>query len=133
MIPAARKLILCIDDDPAILDYEQALLEGAGYAVVTALSAQRGLELVTENNFNAVLIDYRMPDMNGCDVASEIKQRQPDLAVILLSGADVPSHDLAVADGFVHKLEVARELLPLIARLSNRDQQPHRKKPKPSR
>jgi CheY-like chemotaxis protein len=133
LIPASRKLILCIDDDEAILNYEKALLEGAGYAVMTASSAQQGLGLVTANDFDAVLIDYRMPDMNGGDAASEIKQKQPDLAVILLSGADVPSHNLAVADGFVHKLEVSRELLPMIARLSNRDRKPKLKQTKTSR
>ena len=78
--PVPQKLIRCIDDDPAILSYEKALLEGSGYSVTTAASAQEGLALVTRCDFGAVLLDYEMPGMNGCDVAFEIKRAGPDLA-----------------------------------------------------
>lgn len=131
--PISPKLILSIDDDPVILSYEKALLERSGYAVMTASSAQQGLGLVTVNEFDAVLIDYKMPDMNGCDAGSEIKRLRPEQVVILLSGDEVPSYTQAVADAFLHKLEVARELLPTIAKLCNRDHKPQRKQPKPCR
>jgi CheY-like chemotaxis protein len=89
--PVPQKLILCIDDDPAILSYEKALLERSGYSVTTAASAEEGLGLVTTCNFDAVLLDYEMPSMNGCDVAFEIKRVRPELAVILLSGSEYPN------------------------------------------
>ena len=120
MIPVhtvSQKLILCIDDDAAILSYEQTLLERSGYSVITAASAQQGLGLVTRCQFDAVLLDYELPDMNGCDVAFEIKRVRPELVVILLSGSDVPIYALAVVDGFVPKLDASRELLPTIAAL----------------
>jgi hypothetical protein len=43
--PVSQKLILCIDDDPAILSYEKALLERSGYSVTTAAYAREGLVL----------------------------------------------------------------------------------------
>jgi len=115
--PVPQKLILCIDDDPAILSYEKALLERSGYSVTTAASAEEGLRLATTCNLDAVLLDYEMPSMNGCDVAIEIKRVKPELAVILLSGSDVPKYALALVDAFVPKLEASRALLPTIAAL----------------
>ena len=115
--PVPQKLILCIDDDPAILSYEKALLERSGYSVTTAASAEEGLGLVTTCNFDAVLLDYEMPTMNGCDVAFEIGRMRPELAVILLSGSEVPKYALAWVDAFVLKLEASRALLPTIAAL----------------
>ena len=115
--PVPQKLILCIDDDPAILSYEKALLERSGYSVATAASAEEGLEVVTTCNFDAVLLDYGMPSMNGCDVAFEIKRIRPELAVILLSGKEVPAYALALVDAFILKLEASRALLPTIAAL----------------
>ena len=124
---ASQKLILCIDDDPAILSYEKALLENSGYSVTTAASAGEGLGLVTKCKFDAVLLDYEMPGMNGCDVASEIKRVKPELAVILLSGSDVPAYALALVDAFILKLEASRALLPTIAALCNGIRYPKQK------
>jgi CheY-like chemotaxis protein len=113
----SQKLILCIDDDRAILSYEKALLESSGYSVTTAASAQEGLELVATCKFDAVLLDYELPGMNGCDVAFEIRRVRPELAVILLSGGEVPTHALALVDAFIPKLRASRALLPTIAAL----------------
>ena len=115
--PVPQKLILCIDDDPAILSYEKPLLERSRYSVSTAASAQVGLGLVTTCNFDAVLLDSEMPGMNGCDIAFEIKRVRPELAVILLSGSEVQKYALALVDAFVFKLEASRALLPTIAAL----------------
>ena len=120
MIPTDRttkRIILCIDDDEAILSYEKALLERSGYAVLTASSPQKGLRLATTCKCDAVLLDYEMPGMNGDEVALAIKRLRPELLVILLSGSDVPTHALASVDAFVPKLEASRQLLPVIAEL----------------
>jgi len=122
--PISQKLILCIDDNEAVLSFEKALLERSGYSVITATSAQQGLGLVTTCKFDAVLLAYEMPDMNGCDVAFEIKRIRPELAVILLSGSEVPTYALALVDAFVPKLEASRELLPMIAAVCSRVRDP---------
>lgn len=58
--------------------------------------------------------------MNGHEVASEIKLVKPKLAVILLSGREVPVQALALVDAFVPKLEASQQLLPIIAELCGR-------------
>jgi CheY-like chemotaxis protein len=115
--PTTKRIILCIDDDEAILSYEKALLERSGYAVLTASSPQKGLRLAATCKCDAVLLDYEMPGMNGDEVAIAIKRLRPELLVILLSGSDVPTHALASVDAFVPKLEASRQLLPVIAEL----------------
>lgn len=115
--PPSKRTILCIDDDEAILRYEKAMLERAGYAVIAAASAQQGLRLATMCKCDAVLLDYELPGMNGHEVAVEIKRLRPELKVILFSGSEVPMQALAFVDAFIPKLEARRDLLPKIAEL----------------
>jgi DNA-binding response OmpR family regulator len=121
--PSYKKTILCIDDDASILRHEKALLERSGYEVITASSAQQGLQLGTTCKCDAVLLDYEMPGMNGHEVASEIKLLKPKLVVILLSGRQVPMQPLGLIDAFVPKLEASQQLLPMIAELCSRNQE----------
>ncbi len=118
--PAAKKTILCIDNDQAILRYEKKLLERSGYAVLAARSAQQGLRLATMCKCDGVLLDYEISGMGGHKVAVEIKRVRPELRVILLSGSEVPTQALALVDACVPKLEAARQLLPMIAELCSR-------------
>ena len=122
-----KRTILCIDDDEAILRYEKLLLERSGYAVLSAASAQQGLRLVSMCQCDAVLLDYEMPEMNGHEVAVEIRQIRPELPIVLLSGSDVPTHVLPVFDAFLPKLEASRELLPMLAELCSRPPVPQQK------
>ena len=115
--PAAKRTILCIDDDEAILHYEKALLEKSGYAVITAASGLQALRLVAMCKCDIVLLDFEMPGMNGHEVAHKIKLVRPELMVILLSGSDVPAGALAFVDAFIPKLEANRQLLTMIAEL----------------
>jgi len=118
--PISQKLVLCIDNDEAILQYERSLLERSGYAVLTAASGELALRLATTCPVDAVLLDYEMPAMNGFEIALEIRRVKPELVIILLSGSDVPENALAVVDAFVLKLEASRALRPLIADLCSR-------------
>jgi len=128
--PNSKRIILCIDDDEGVLRYLKALLERSGYEAITAASARQGLSLVTMCNCDLVLLDYEMPEMNGHEVACEIKRIRPELIVILLSGNDVPTYALSRVDAFVPKLEASRQLLPMIAELCSRTH-PQRKPEEP--
>jgi CheY-like chemotaxis protein len=118
--PSAKKVILCIDDDPSILMYETALFERQGYAVLSAASGQEGLWRVATSHCDAVVLYYEMPWINGYDVAFELKLRRPDLVIVLLSASDVPTRALALVDAVVLKLEASRQLLPMVAELCSR-------------
>jgi CheY-like chemotaxis protein len=122
--PAPKQTILCIDNDEVMLRYEKTLLERSGYVVLSAVSAEQGLRLATICKCDAVLLDYDMPVMNGCEVASEIKRLRPELIVIMVSGNELPISALPMVDGFIPKLEAIRELLPMITELCGRNGDP---------
>ncbi len=112
-------MLLCIDDSQAILDYERAMLERSGYIGVTAASARRGLRLATIFSFDAVLLDYHMPEMNGHQLASEIRRLRPDTPVVMFSGGEIPDETRQLVDAVVPKTDAPSELLPTVTRLCN--------------
>jgi len=82
-IPAA---ILCIDDEEPALLLRRRILEKAGYRVFTALTGKEGIEIFRFRPIDAVILDYWMADMDGLDVAVELKKLSPKTPVIVLSG-----------------------------------------------
>jgi DNA-binding NtrC family response regulator len=113
-----RKTILCIDDDISMLDYQRALLERRGFAVVTAASARQGLEIAVACAVAAVVLDYHMPDMNGHEVATEIKRLRPQLPIVMVSSDEwIPEHTLNMVDAFVSKNEAHSCLVPAISKI----------------
>jgi CheY-like chemotaxis protein len=109
------KTILCIDDDHSILGYQRALLERRGFSVLTAASARQGLQIVAACALAAVIVDYHMPEMNGHEVATEIKRLRPHTPIIMLSSdEEIAEHALQVVDAFVSKNEVPSRLLPVL-------------------
>src|SRR3982074_731649 len=88
-------VILCIDDDEEVLECEKAFLESFGYTVLTAPSGGKGLELASIHSVDVVIVDYVMPEMNGHEVALEIRRLRPQAPIIMLSGAvEVPEQAL---------------------------------------
>ncbi|MGB9492311.1 MAG: response regulator [Terriglobales bacterium] len=112
-------MLLCIDDSRAILEYEKALFERSGYIVITASSPQQGLKLAQMTSFDAVLLDYQMPEMNGHQLALEIRRVQPETLVIMFSGSEIPEETLKLVDAAIPKMEAASELLSTVDRLWN--------------
>src|ERR1700746_1001415 len=109
------KTILCIDDDNGVLSYHRALLERRVFEVLTAASAQQGLQIAAAC---AVAFDYHMPEMNRHEVATAIKRLKPQLPIVMVSSdAGIPEQALNVVDAFVSKHEAPRRLLPVIARI----------------
>ncbi len=112
------KTVLCIDDDPDLLECEKAFLESFGYTVLTAPSGKKGLELASVHSVDVVIVDYVMPEMNGQELAVEMRWLKPHATIIMLSGkADVPEQALKSADVFIAKSLLASRLLSAIAQL----------------
>ena len=115
---AESKVVLCIDDNPDMLECEKAFLESFGYTVLTAPSGGEGLKLASSHSVDIIIVDYFMPEMTGPEVAIEMRRLRPLAPIIMLSGArDVPDQALEFADAFVAKAQLASHLLPAIAQL----------------
>ena len=112
---STSKVILCIDDDQAVLECERAFLETFGYTVLTAANGGEGLKLASNCLGDVVIVDYCMPEMNGQEVAVEMRRLKPQATIIMLSGAvDVPEEALNRVDAFVAKDRLSSQLLPAI-------------------
>lgn len=80
-----RSTILVVDDEAAILEVMRLNLESQGYRVETALVAEEGLRLLAEKIIDAVLVDYKMPGMNGIEFIEKVKARCSHLPVIMVT------------------------------------------------
>lgn len=83
--PANGLKALVIDDDPKILTVYQELLGRRGFAVVACDDSARALARVRGEAFHVVLLDVRMPGLEGTDLLPIIKRLQPELPVIIVS------------------------------------------------
>src|SRR2546426_7942705 len=77
--------VLIIDDEAAIRESLETLLELEGYAVESASSGEEGLARLGDGSFDLVLLDLALPDRNGIDVLAEIRSHDPNLPVIVIT------------------------------------------------
>jgi len=77
--------ILVIDDDRDIRDVLTDRLESLGYRALSAANGTEGLELLAKQNPHLVLLDIEMPDMNGLEVLSEIRKKESEITVVMIT------------------------------------------------
>lgn len=108
--------VLCIDDEQTALQLRQTVLESAGYRVLTAKSGALGIQSFKSELVHAVVLDYWMADMNGMQVAREIRKLNPSIPIIILSAyGELLDESLGIADIWIRKGEEDPQYL--IARL----------------
>tara|TARA_R110000787_G_scaffold205346_1_gene315766 strand:- start:1226 stop:1855 length:630 start_codon:yes stop_codon:yes gene_type:complete len=106
-VAEAEKNIVCIvDDDEAVRESLQILLETMGYAVHTFESGPDFLEACGTLEAGCVLLDVRMPRMNGLEVQKRLKDITPELPVIIVTGhGDVTMAVQAMREGATDFIE----------------------------
>ena len=77
--------ILLVDDDEGILVTTRAIFESANYSVLAVETGRECLEAIKEGNFDVVVLDIVLGDINGLEVLRMIKRLQPKLPVIIMS------------------------------------------------
>ena len=77
--------VLIIDDEAAIRESLQTLLEIEGYEVETANDGTEGLARLAERPFDLVLLDFALPERNGIEILQDIRERDSELAVIMIT------------------------------------------------
>ena len=82
--------ILVIDDEQGIRDLLDTLLHRKGYDVVLAESGQKGLDLFRRERPDVVVLDLKMPGMDGLAVLQQVRSLNPKQPVIILTGAGTP-------------------------------------------
>lgn len=98
--------ILCIDDEQTALQLRKTLLESAGYRVLSAKSGALGVKTFQAEPVDAVVLDYWMADMNGLQVAREIRKLNATVPIIILSAyGELLDESLGLADLWIRKGE----------------------------
>ena len=77
-----QRRILWIDDEITELQPHILFLEHNGYDITTAISDSEGLSILESEIYDAVLLDHKMPEMDGIRVLSKIKKSLPHLPVV---------------------------------------------------
>ena len=108
-----RKLILVVDDEPAILMTAAAILEMQGYSTVTASDGRMALERALEIKPDLVLSDVVMPRMNGVQLAIELKEKLPATSVLLFSGNVATADIMEVARAQGHDFHILAKPVPM--------------------
>src|SRR3954469_17901563 len=91
--------ILIIDDEMAIRESLQTLLELEDYQVHTAETGEEGLSRIAEHPYDLVLLDFALPDKNGLEVLREIRDRDSSLSVILITAYGTVENAVAAMQG----------------------------------
>jgi two-component system response regulator VicR len=121
--------ILCIEDEPQMIDLLRLILETHGYEVVGAEGGQKGLEAMRLDKPDLILLDLMMPDMDGGDVYQRMKQEAElrDIPVIIVTAKVAPIDkvlwiNVAKVDDYVTKPFGPSELIGSIERVLARRQ-----------
>jgi diguanylate cyclase (GGDEF)-like protein/PAS domain S-box-containing protein len=110
-----RPRLLIVDDEPLILEGLSRLLASRDYEVVTANGGCEALIAIGKQQFDAILLDLGMPDLNGSEVLRFVAERSPDTPVIVVSGESTIDAAIRALRGgaadFVRKPYEPEELL----------------------
>jgi two-component system NtrC family sensor kinase len=78
--------ILVIDDEAGITRLCDRLLKRAGFSVVAFTDPFQALDYAAHNHIDLLLVDIRMPDINGFEVITRVRQQQPEIAILVMTG-----------------------------------------------
>ncbi len=103
--PRRRSRVLVVDDDNDVRQMAGEMLAERGYAVELVSTAEEALAVVQrDSSFDAVLVDYVMPGMNGVDLIERLQRIRPGLRTLLMTGhADMGEDETVVTDSIIRK------------------------------
>ena len=78
--------ILVIDDNESIRVNLVDILKSEGYEAASTADGEQGLETLKSDDFDIVLLDIKLPGIDGLEVLKRVKSRKPDIEIILISG-----------------------------------------------
>jgi two-component system OmpR family response regulator len=78
--------ILLVDDEVAFANNIAKLISKRGYEVMTVYNGESAIKAVEESEFDVIVLDLKMPGLDGMATLKQIKKRQPQVEVIILTG-----------------------------------------------
>ena len=118
------KRVLLIEDDNRIANFIQRGLKAEGYAVEVAVTGQEGLLLATEGQFQTIILDLGLPDIDGQKICEYLRAKRIDTPILMLTAREGINDKITGlrggADDYMTKPFVFEELLARIEALMRR-------------
>ena len=116
--------VLLVEDDERIVDFVQRGLKAEGYVVETACNGRQGIDLGAEGDFQVIVLDLGLPDMNGRQVCERLREKGVNTPILMLTAMDsVPDKVTGLragADDYMTKPFAFEELVARIEALLRR-------------
>jgi len=113
--------LLVVDDEKVVCDSCSRILGGRGFSVETSTDPRKGLELAGAKDYSVVLLDLKMPGMDGLEFLKELRKKQKDVRVMVITGYSTTENAAACmrlgAVDFIPKPFSPDELLEAVGRL----------------
>lgn len=81
-----KEKVLLVDDEKEFIETLAERMQNRGMDVSSTTSAVEALKMAEEESYDAIILDLKMPEMDGIEVLAALKERHPELQVILLTG-----------------------------------------------
>ncbi len=118
--------VLLVDDDTSLLELFREALENEGFICEIALDAESALALLKNDSFHFLITDIIMPGMKGFDLTKKIKELDPNIAIIIMTGfVDDFSFDRALETGASDFIKKPFTVSELIMRMKHVEMQEH--------
>ncbi len=102
-----KKAVLFVDDEKIVLEVGSLMLQKLGYSVLAASDGQEAIEIFKKNKVAFVILNMRMPGMNGYEIYHQLKKIQPKVKILVASGYTGDQSEKRLEsigfDGFIQK------------------------------
>lgn len=117
----AEKRLLVVDDEEVVCQSCSRIFSDRGIKIDTSTNPVKGLELATSNKYSAILLDIKMPDMDGIEFMEELRKKNQDTPVMIITGySSIPSAAAAMrlgAKDYIPKPFTPGEILKAVERV----------------
>jgi Signal transduction histidine kinase len=86
LVSGGCERILLVEDEPGVREITSRMLERNGYEVIVAAEPKQAIEFASQGDFDLLVTDLVLPDMDGRRLAAELRSQKPDLPVVYVSG-----------------------------------------------
>lgn len=101
--PDERVRVLVVEDERDVLEPTRLLLQGRGYEVISTTSAEEAYRYFESVHPHVLVVDYKLPGMNGADFVRHAKAADPAICAVMITGL-IPQLD--AIDALAHELEI---------------------------
>ncbi len=116
--------VMLVDDEKDFIEILSQRLETRGLKVIAVTSGEEALDMTDDQNFDVAVVDFAMPGLNGIETLKQIKEKRPDIEVIMLTGqGTIQSGIEAMKHGAIDYLEKPVDLTILMEKIRLAKQQ----------